>query len=73
MLKKASQRGRRECGPRGVLGKYVEGVQRPRTKLGAFFSILLEVGCHRDQNIKDETHRHGVNHCPCGLLGHLGV
>ena len=42
MLKKAIQRGRRERGPRGVQRVYVEGFERLRTKLGAFFSILLK-------------------------------
>ena len=36
------QRDRRERGPRGVLGKYVEGIERPRTKLEAVFNILEE-------------------------------
>ena len=36
------QQGRKECGPRGVLGKYVEGFGRLRTKLGAIFTSLLK-------------------------------
>jgi len=36
--------GRREREPRGVLAKYVEGNERLRTKLGAFFSIRLNGG-----------------------------
>ncbi len=36
------QQGRKECGPRGVLGKYVEGFTRLRTKLEAIFTSLLE-------------------------------
>lgn len=37
MFKKVGQRDRRERGPRGVLEKYVEGSERPRTKLGGLF------------------------------------
>ena len=44
MVKKAVQRGRRERKPRGVLRKYVEGSERPRTKLADFFNILLAAG-----------------------------
>jgi hypothetical protein len=43
MFKKTVQRGRREREPRGVLEKYVEGSERLRTKLAAFFNILLEI------------------------------
>ena len=39
MLKKGDQRGRRPFSCRDVLDKYVEADKRPRTKLGAFFSI----------------------------------
>jgi hypothetical protein len=40
MLKTVIQQDRREFGHRGVPGGYVEADERPRTKLGAVFSIL---------------------------------
>ncbi len=39
---KGLRRGRRECGFRGVPGRYVEEDARPRTKAEAFFSSRQE-------------------------------
>ena len=41
MVKKAFQRGRSERGPEAYFFPYVEGPSDARTKLEAFFNILL--------------------------------
>jgi len=40
-------------GPRGVLSMYVEWSERLRTKLGAFFSVLLGLGVELDEPLAD--------------------
>jgi len=41
MFKKVVQRGRSERGPEAYSFRYVEGPSDARTKLAAFFNILL--------------------------------
>jgi hypothetical protein len=50
------QQGRKECGPRGVLGKYVEGFERLRTKLGAISTSLLK----KEVALGHRKHRHRI-------------
>jgi len=47
MFKKAAQRGRSERGPEAYPFRYVEGPSEARTKLEAFFNILLWSGSER--------------------------
>jgi len=65
MLKKAVQQGRRRVETGGVPSGYVEDFDEPRTKLAAFFSILL-VLVHDGFEIRPADH-FSIEEDPCSF------